>query len=206
LSELLTGLDFERGVASAQHGDVAQVNLLVRDIYGGDYKLPSGSSLPGSLTASFFGKAKKGASAGSLALALVMMVTQNLATIVELQARLHGLETIVFTGNFLRKNPVAMRTIAHSLRRISAQSGQEKEAFFLKHEGHFGAIGSFLLNTEGGEAGLKQSQRVPSGARQRRGERRLAFAGGVVVGLLCSFLPLLWSLAPPSEAVWEALR
>ena len=30
--------------------------LEVRDIYGGDYKLPNGSTLPGSMTASFFGR------------------------------------------------------------------------------------------------------------------------------------------------------
>eukprot|EP00443_Scrippsiella_acuminata_P113860 CAMPEP_0115679488 /NCGR_PEP_ID=MMETSP0272-20121206/56303_1 /TAXON_ID=71861 /ORGANISM="Scrippsiella trochoidea, Strain CCMP3099" /LENGTH=407 /DNA_ID=CAMNT_0003118711 /DNA_START=9 /DNA_END=1229 /DNA_ORIENTATION=- len=147
----------------AEQGDASSVNLLVEDIYGGDYVLPNGAKLPGSITASFFAKAATGAggfggegggggggarrcSDAALLHALVKMVSSNICQIAYLNARLHGVQRIVFTGNFLRQNPVAREAISENMHRVSAAhpDAEPFRALFLQHEGYFGALGTFL--------------------------------------------------------------
>jgi len=145
-------VDFAEASAIAAEGDSANVNLLVEDIYGGDYELPNGAKLPGNLVASFFAKAR-GAGRGSEAdimHALNTMVSQNICQIAYLNARLHSVSRILFTGNFLRQNTVARKVIASNMRRVSTAlpGRQQLQALFLKHEGYFGALGSFLHNVE----------------------------------------------------------
>ncbi len=57
---------------------------------------------------------------------------------------------MVFTGNFLRHNRIAMQVVSYSLAKWSALSsggkGPVTEALFLRHEGYFGAVGAFLAN------------------------------------------------------------
>jgi type II pantothenate kinase len=58
---------------------------------------------------------------------------------------------VVFTGNFLRCNRIALQTVSYSLSKWSELSSAGKdtprtEALFLKHEGYFGAVGAFLAN------------------------------------------------------------
>jgi len=145
--------DFSQASSLAAEGDSSHVNLLVEDIYGGDYELPSGAKLPGSLVASFFAKAgrtEKQDAASDILHALTTMVSQNICQIAYLNARLHSVSRIVFTGNFLRQNILARQVIAENMRRVSTalQGRQSLEALFLQHEGYFGALGSFLNNVE----------------------------------------------------------
>jgi len=129
----------------------SSVNLLVEDIYGGDYTMPNGAVLPGSLTASFFAKAAMpGAehrSDASLLHALTKMVSANICQIAHLNARIQKVSRVIFTGNFLRQNPVARESIATNMRRVSSLDHEAPyEALFLQHEGYFGALGTFLHN------------------------------------------------------------
>ena len=240
LCKLLTRCEtFEEAMDMADRGDSRRVNMLVSDIYGGSYDRVG---LPGSITASFFGKAAsvgraRPASSGShedvllarrersgpwwvrwlrwtapghipvsvllgvivcdqlgvkfgwiyfvgsvlatclvlmalhirrqrrhnraavmsaqqtqqedifqdedIARALVTMVAQNITQIAYLNAKLHHTKRIVFTGNFLRHNPIALRTLTSNLKLFS---GNEVEALFMEHEGFFGAIGAFLAS------------------------------------------------------------
>eukprot|EP00928_Gymnodinium_smaydae_P023732 TRINITY_DN19469_c0_g1_i1.p1 TRINITY_DN19469_c0_g1~~TRINITY_DN19469_c0_g1_i1.p1 ORF type:complete len:478 (+),score=61.77 TRINITY_DN19469_c0_g1_i1:180-1613(+) len=152
LCQLLTGCsDFEEASRLAAQADASAVNLEVRDIYGGDYVLPSGSVLPGTLIASFFAKAHGGAEPGSGAIlrALATMIAQNVCQIALLNTRIHGTQHVVFTGNFLRQNPVAVETISSNFQRVASVmscNGMQPKALFLRHEGYFGALGSLLLN------------------------------------------------------------
>ena len=171
LAKLLTKLkSFNECMEEAAVGDETTVNMLVKDIYGGRY----GLELPGDFTASFFGKVggstrsnhkesekpKNGDSEtaasppppanADLCRALVVMITQNIAQIALLNAVIYGCPRVIFTGNFLRMNPIATRTLAYATKRWSESSsrGHSVQANFLWHEGHLGAIGSFLENLD----------------------------------------------------------
>lgn len=167
LAKLLTKLkSFNECMEEAAVGDETTVNMLVKDIYGGRY----GLELPGDFTASFFGKVggstnetdkpKHDDSAtaetspppanADLCRALVVMITQNIAQIALLNAVIYGCPRVIFTGNFLRMNPIATRTLAYATKRWSESSsrGHSVQANFLWHEGHLGAIGSFLENLD----------------------------------------------------------
>lgn len=271
LCKLLTRCEtFEEAMDMADRGDSRRVNMLVSDIYGGSYERVG---LPGSITASFFGKAASAvsrtrpASSGShedvinarrerldpwwikgiratapvhvpvsvlcgviisnaygleaglllfalaiaatglvllalhvrrqrrhyrqallqaaakppedvvfqdedIARALVTMVAQNITQIAYLNARIHQTKRIIFTGNFLRHNPIALRTLTTNLRLFS---GGEQEALFMEHEGFFGAVGTYLAS----EHVKEKLQRADGGIRAAAGEvpRKSSFHG-----------------------------
>jgi len=153
----------------AVEGDASKLNLLVEDIYGGDYELTGGKKLPGNLVASFFAKAGRDRSEAhddaAVLNALITMISQNICQIAFLNSRLHSISRIVFTGNFLRQNQVARQAIATNMRRVSATGlGKQIQALFLQHEGYFGALGSFLHNVEGENTSSKvpTCQRLPT--------------------------------------------
>lgn len=151
LCRLLTkAKNFADALDLADDGDSTNVNLLVRDIYGGDYKQ---FGLAGDLTASFFGKIcreedpRNKISDADVARALVMMITQNVSQIAFLNARaIPDCERVIFTGNFLRHNTIACRTLAYGMQRWSQLGGKPIQPLFLKHEGALGALGAFLEN------------------------------------------------------------
>jgi hypothetical protein len=108
--------------------------------------------LSGSLVASSFGKLvtkeepRQGVREEDLALALLMMITNNIGQVAYLVAQLQKCSKIFFVGNFLRQNPISCRRLAYA---ISFWSGGKMEAMFLAHEGHFGALGTFLTSAFG---------------------------------------------------------
>jgi type II pantothenate kinase len=151
LCRLLTkAQNFADALDLADHGDSTNVNLLVRDIYGGNYKQ---FGLAGDLTASFFGKMcreddpRDKISDADVARALVIMITQNISQIAFLNARaIPDCQRVIFTGNFLRHNTIACRTLAYGMQRWSQLGGKPIQPLFLKHEGALGALGAFLEN------------------------------------------------------------
>lgn len=153
LAKLILGVDsFNEALDLAEHGDVTNVNMTVGDIYGGDYVGPD-FVLPASLTASCFGKlvARSQSSIDApsredLALALLVMISQNVAQLGYLTATRLGITDIFFAGNFLRHepqrhSPIAQRTLAFF---VSLWSSGSMRALFLRHEGYFGAMGALL--------------------------------------------------------------
>lgn len=139
---------YEEVLDIAELGNAGVVDMLVRDIYGGDY----GGLLSGSMVASSFGKLvmkenpREGVREEDLALALLMMITNNIGQVAHLNAQLHGCKKIFFVGSFLRHNPVSCRRLAFA---IDFWSGGQMEALFLVHEGYFGAMGTFLQSAFG---------------------------------------------------------
>ena len=112
-------------MAMAASGCEDSANMRVRDIYGGgDYANRTiGINLDGNLTASFFGKLRKEENippSKDLCRALLTMIAQNVTQIAYLNARLHNVSTVVFTGNFLRHNPIALHTLSYNMHRWSA--------------------------------------------------------------------------------------
>mmetsp|Transcript_15712 Transcript_15712/g.31740 ORF Transcript_15712/g.31740 Transcript_15712/m.31740 type:complete len:697 (-) Transcript_15712:84-2174(-) len=152
LCRLLTGCEsYEEVLDFAERGDASVVDMLVRDIYGGEY---AGSKLTGSMVASSFGKLvtkedpRQGVREEDLALALLMMITNNIGQVAYLVAQLQKCSKIFFVGNFLRQNPISCRRLAYA---ISFWSAGKMEAMFLMHEGHYGALGTFLASAFGDE-------------------------------------------------------
>ena len=142
---------FEEALDCAATGDSRKVDMLVQDIYGGGNAERSNLKLPGDLTASFFaknihcGREDVDVCDDDICKALLVMIAQNVSQIAHLNARLYGLERVFFTGNFLRENDVALRTIVYTMQRWSQLDGKPPtEACFFRHEGYFGAVGAFL--------------------------------------------------------------
>lgn len=167
-------LDFKQAVSLAETGDNKTFNLTVKDIYGGDYKLPNGNVLSGDIVASFFARAGSESIQGnndtSLLHTLTKMVSQNICQIAYLNARIHKINRVFFTGNFLRQNPVAKEAIAAQMQRVSLvhRQGEPYRAVFLKHEGYFGALGTFLHNLYDRPADMKAARRNPRLALNQR--------------------------------------
>lgn len=144
LSRLLTNCTtFEEALELAAKGDNRNVDKLVRDIYGGDYDR---FHLSGDIVASSFGQMNltekiAAASKEDLAKATLMMITNNIGSIARLCCRSEGIERVVFVGNFLRINTVAMKSLATAM---EFWSGGTSRALFCEHEGYFGAVGCLL--------------------------------------------------------------
>lgn len=107
------------------------------------------STLTGGMVASSFGKLvtkekpREGVREEDLAVALLMMITNNIGQVSYLTAQLQKCSKIYFVGNFLRHNPISCRRLAFA---IDFWSGGKMEALFLCHEGYFGALGTFLTS------------------------------------------------------------
>ena len=89
---------------------------------------------------------REGIKQEDLAIALLMMLTNNIGQVAHLNAQLHGCSKIFFVGSFLRQNAISCRRLAFA---IDYWSKGEKEAIFLEHEGYFGALGTFLMSAFG---------------------------------------------------------
>ena len=119
LSNLLTGInDFDRIIELAQTGTNANVDMLVKDIYGEN---SPHSGLAGDLLASSFAKVAQDESNGSEAAAnlrekyrqedvlasLVTMISFNIGQLAFYTAKLHNIKNIYFVGNYVRHNLLA---------------------------------------------------------------------------------------------------
>ena len=140
---------FEDVLDIAENGDATEVDMLVRDIYGGGY---DAMNLNSSMVASSFGKLvmkdnpREGIKEEDLAIALLMMITNNIGQVSYLNAQVHKCTKIFFVGSFLRHNAISCRRLAFA---IDFWSKGAMEALFLTHEGYFGALGTLLQSIFG---------------------------------------------------------
>ncbi|KAF1588436.1 UNVERIFIED_CONTAM: Pantothenate kinase 3, partial [Eudyptes robustus] len=141
LCSLLCKCDtFEQAIELAAKGDNANVDKLVKDIYGSGYE---SVGLPGDIVAASFGKvcnkeAREQVKPEDLARSALVTTANNIGSIALNVANQHGVDRIVFVGNFLRVNPIAARHLSHAM---EFWSNGTKKALFLNHEGYFGAVG-----------------------------------------------------------------
>ncbi|XP_022246842.1 pantothenate kinase 4-like isoform X1 [Limulus polyphemus] len=153
LGSLLTNAEgFDELLELAEKGDHRNIDMLVKDIYGGDY---CGMGLPSDLLACSFGKAihsirdtnfnRGHFEDGDIARSLLFMISNDIGQIACLYAMMHGLTRVYFGGYFLRGLPLSMHTISFA---INYWSKGKVQALFLRHEGYLGAIGAFLKGAE----------------------------------------------------------
>ncbi|XP_077987718.1 4'-phosphopantetheine phosphatase-like [Glandiceps talaboti] len=152
LGSLLTNATgFDDLLKLATKGDHRNVDMLVKDIYGGAY---SALGLPGDLLASSFGKTvrnslEQGEGAGysqeDIAKSLLHMISNGIGQIACLYANLHRMKKVYFGGYFIRGQQVTMNTITFA---INYWSKGEVQGLYLRHEGYLGAIGAFLKGAE----------------------------------------------------------
>uniref|UniRef100_A0A7E4W211 pantothenate kinase n=2 Tax=Panagrellus redivivus TaxID=6233 RepID=A0A7E4W211_PANRE len=139
-SLLCNSQSFEDSIELATRGDNRNVDKLVGDIYGCGYE---SIGLPSDTVAASFGKIsspqdRENVRVEDLARSALVTTANNIGSIALNVAKQHGVERIVFVGNFLRVNPIAARHLANAMNFWSKGS---KKALFLKHEGYFGAVG-----------------------------------------------------------------
>uniref|UniRef100_A0A8C1IZF9 4'-phosphopantetheine phosphatase n=1 Tax=Cyprinus carpio TaxID=7962 RepID=A0A8C1IZF9_CYPCA len=136
---------FDELLQLASKGQHTNVDMLVKDIYGGAY---GSLGLTGDLIASSFGKSAttdKEFSKEDMAKSLLHMISNDIGQLACLYAKLHNLTRVYFGGFFIRGHPVTMHTITYS---INFFTKGEVQALFLRHEGYLGAIGAFLKGAE----------------------------------------------------------
>jgi len=140
---LLTGCEtFEEAIALASKGDSRNIDKLVKDIYGGDYKF----GLTGDTVACSFGQMlskdkREASSKEDLARACLVTLTNNIGSIARMCAKTENIEKVVFVGNFLRVNEISMKLLASAM---DYWSNGSIHALFLEHEGYFGAMGCLM--------------------------------------------------------------
>uniref|UniRef100_A0A0X3PBK0 4'-phosphopantetheine phosphatase n=1 Tax=Schistocephalus solidus TaxID=70667 RepID=A0A0X3PBK0_SCHSO len=138
------GLSFDELLDLADQGNHLQVDMLVRDIYGGAYE---SLGLAGDTIASSFGLAarrpEEARRPADLIKALLIAVSNNIGQLACLYARLNNVQRILFGGFFIRGHALTMEVISFAVRYWS--QGKMK-AMFLRHEGYLGAVGAFMKN------------------------------------------------------------
>lgn len=118
LSNLMTGIkDFDKIIEMAQKGNNANVDMLVKDIYGDKSPI---SELAGDILASSFAKIASDHSTQSEDMhekykhedvlnSLVTMISINIGQLAYYQAQLHQAKTIYFVGSYVRENPLGRK-------------------------------------------------------------------------------------------------
>ena len=146
LGLLTDAKNYEEMLEISKLGDNKNVDMLVGDIYGGDY---SKIGLKSSTIASSFGKVikvpveerKTSFKQEDIAVSLLYLVSNNIGQIAYLNAQAHGISNIYFSGFYISGHPITMNTLSYA---ISFWSKGKMKAKFLRHEGYLGAIGAFL--------------------------------------------------------------
>ena len=153
LGSLLTDAKgFEEILELAEKGDNRDVDMLVKDIYGGNYDL---LGLDEELIASSLGKTTRSAhervgtreeylskfKQEDLVKSILVMICYDLSQIASLHARIHDVKKIYFGGYFIHNSLLTMKFLKHG---ISYWSQNQIECLFMRHEGYLGAIGAFL--------------------------------------------------------------
>ena len=141
---------FDEALLLADTGNNTKVDLLVGDIYGSDY---SKIGLASDVIASSFGKAFKYSREERVALksslqgncdmsrSLLYMLSNNIGQIAYLNAKLHNIHRIYFSGFFIRGHPITMKTLSYAIR---FWSKGEMSPYFLRHEGYLGSLGCLM--------------------------------------------------------------
>ncbi|KAF4652306.1 hypothetical protein FOL47_011170, partial [Perkinsus chesapeaki] len=124
--------------------DFSPLDLLVSDIYGGDY--PS-IGLKGNTVASSFGKAnntdqRENVKSSEVARSLMNLMSMNTAQLAYLHATLYGTDNVVFVGYLLDTHLLqAFSSIQSS---FNFWTGGRMKALYFRHAHYLGALGALL--------------------------------------------------------------
>jgi len=145
LVKMLTGItNFDEIESMSDVGDNKNVDLIVEDIYGGNYEAVG---LAGYVIASNFGKVGTNTSNNptnnDVVKSLLYMISDNICQIAYLSIKNElSIKDVYFTGSFTNIGPVLWKKLSYG---IEFWSNAKIQAKFLKHEGYFGAIGASVL-------------------------------------------------------------
>jgi len=147
LCRLLLGVkSFKEAMMLGTEGNHHNADMLVGDIYGGDY---GRFNLKASTVASAFGKLvmqdEIKVAKTDLAASLLHMIGANIAQLAYMVARENNTPRILFAGNFLRMNMTSAIYLSNS---INYWSRGGMKALFLRHEGYFGSLGALLMSED----------------------------------------------------------
>jgi bifunctional damage-control phosphatase, subfamily II, fusion protein len=160
LGSLLTdAVGFDEILDLAEKGDNTNVDMLVKDIYGGKYNYVD---LNEDLIACSLGKTTRSKldndnktltreqhlakfKPEDLIKSILVMICFDLTQIACLHAKLNNIKKIYFGGYFIRNCELTMRFLKHG---VLYWSQGECECLFLRHEGYLGAVGAFLKTTK----------------------------------------------------------
>jgi len=140
LAQVLTGVNsFAEIVSMSDSGDNKNIDLLVGDIYGGDYKE---INLPSYVIAANLGKmvSNKNLNKNDIIKSLLYMVADNITQIAYLNCT-KDIKHILFTGSFLNAGPCLWKKISFG---TEFWSQGKVEAKFFEHCSYLGALGSIL--------------------------------------------------------------
>lgn len=138
LARLLTRNDeltYDEAIELTTLGDGTNVDLLVKDIYGGSY--PGILDLSADTVACSLGKLKGPHSINDAMTSVLNMVAISIAQQAALTAPLHHVSNIVFSGAFVR-HPTAQAKV------LAALDHWGYSGSMLPHQGYLGCIGAFL--------------------------------------------------------------
>ena len=154
LSNLLTGVnDFDHILELSKKGDNAEIDMLVKDIYGNNSPF---EGLSGDIIASSFakvafdnefdGKLKFENIAGKykkedVLNSLVFMISFNIGQLAQMSGQLNHANQLYFIGNYVRGHSLAMERINFA---VEFMSQGKQQANFLTYDGYLGAIGAFM--------------------------------------------------------------
>jgi len=160
LCRLLTDIkSWDEVVKIGKEGDNSKVDLLVGDIYGGDYDSNT-FNLPAHIIASSFGKPgrdmsmsfdnlglpsnlQKDYNKADIIRSLLTTISVNITQIAYLNAKLQGVDTLIFAGGFVQKNKELWKACSKA---VEFWSNKKMKAVFLQHDGYMGALGTFLMH------------------------------------------------------------
>jgi len=145
LCKMLTDIkSFDEVKEMSKKGDNANVDLLVGDIYGCDY---DSLGLKADVIASSLGKVATtkrddfAPKQEDLVRSLLFMISNNIAQIGYLNAKVTGVKRIFFSGGFLQENAYVWTRFSYS---VDFWSKGEMAATFLNHNSYLGAVGALL--------------------------------------------------------------
>lgn len=107
-----------------------------------------------------------------LAHATLVTITNNIGSIARMCAVNEKIDRVVFVGNFLRVNSIAMKLLAYAM---DYWSKGTLKGLFLQHEGYFGAVGCLLqfngeLAAAAAENGAKDATKATTSGEESGGE------------------------------------
>ncbi|KAF4662712.1 Pantothenate kinase 1 [Perkinsus olseni] len=124
--------------------DFSPLDLLVSDIYGGDY--PS-IGLKGNTVASSFGKAnnkeqREHVKSSEIARSLMNLMSMNTGQLAYLHASLYGIDNVVFVGYLLDTHLLQVFSSIQSS--FNFWTGGRMKALYFRHAHYLGALGALL--------------------------------------------------------------
>jgi len=146
LCKMLTDIkSFDEVKALSEKGDNKTVDLLVGDIYGADLGT---LGLGAEVIASSLGKIgtarledQKKPKSEDTVRSLLFMISNNIAQIGYLNAKVNNIQRIIFSGGFVQENPYLWSRFSYA---VDFWSHGEMKAHFLQHNSYLGALGALL--------------------------------------------------------------